>query len=223
MSKIAILSHEEVGAELAVLGEWADARGHEVSRYYREQEWDAKELHAADLVIILGSLNSVSTGYEHPSSPKEIELVKTRIESDQPYFGICYGSQIMARALGGEVNRRDEKNTGFKKMTSSTPAVHEGSWMFWHEDFIDPESIRSVPGVEILATSFDAAIAFKKGKAWAVQFHPETHSESLGRMVERIGAPTEKWAPAIAAMKEDEVKLRDRAFALFDQVFSPQN
>ena len=42
-------------------------------------------------------------------------------------------------------------------------------------------------------------------------------------MVERIGAPTEKWAPAIAAMKEDEVKLRDRAFALFDQVFSPQN
>ena len=73
MSKIAILSHEEVGAELAVLGEWADARGHEVTRYFREQQWDAKDLLAADLVVILGSLNSVSTGYEHPSSPQEIE------------------------------------------------------------------------------------------------------------------------------------------------------
>ena len=42
-------------------------------------------------------------------------------------------------------------------------------------------------------------------------------------MVERIGAPKEKWAPAIAAMKEEEADLRDRAFALFDQVFTPQN
>ena len=223
MSKIAILSHEAVGAELAVLGEWADARGHEVTRYYREQQWDSKDLLAADLVVILGSLNSVSTGYEHPSSPQEIELVKKRIESDEPYFGICYGSQIMARALGGEVNRREEKTTGFKKITSNSPDVNEGGWMLWHEDFIDPESIRSVPGVEILATGFDAAIAFKKGKAWAVQFHPETHSESLGRMVEVSGSPKEKWAPSIDAMKEDEVNLRNRAFALFDQVFSPQN
>jgi GMP synthase-like glutamine amidotransferase len=223
MSKIAILSHEVVGAELAILGEWADARGHEITRYFREQKWDAQDVLAADLLILLGSPNSVSTGYEHPSSPQEIELVKTRIESDQPYFGICYGSQIMARALGGEVNRREEKNIGFKKITSESPDVHEGSWMLWHEDFIDPTSINKIPGVEILATDVGAAIAFRKGKAWAVQFHPESDSGSLGRMVERIGVPQEKWEPISEAMKEDEVNLRERSFALFDQVFSPQN
>jgi GMP synthase (glutamine-hydrolysing) len=220
MSKIAILSHEVVGAELAILGEWADARGHEITRYFREQKWDAQDVLAADLLILLGSPNSVSTGYEHPSSPQEIELVKTRIESNEPYFGICYGSQIMARALGGVVNRRAEKNIGFKKITSESPEIHEGGWMLWHEDFIDPESIRNIPGVEILATDVEAAIAFRKGNAWAVQFHPESHAESLGRMVEGIGAPKEKWAPVADAMKEDEVSLRERSFALFDQVFS---
>ena len=222
MSKIAILSHEVVGAELAILGEWADARGHEITRYYREQKWDAQDLLAADLVILLGSPNSVSTGYEHPSSPVEIELVKSRIESNEPYFGICYGSQIMARALGGEVNRREEKNIGFKKITSESPEIHEGDWMLWHEDFIDPESIKNIPGVEILATSVGAAIAFRKGNAWAVQFHPETHSESLGRMVEKIGVPQEKWGPIADAMKQDDISLRERSFALFDQVFSSQ-
>ena len=142
------------------------------------------------------------------------------MESNEPYFGICYGSQIMARALGGEVNRREEKNIGFKKITSESPEIHEGGWMLWHEDFIDPESIRNIPGVEILATDVEAAIAFRKGNAWAVQFHPESHAESLGRMVEGIGAPKEKWAPVADAMKEDEVSLRERSFALFDQVFS---
>jgi hypothetical protein len=42
-------------------------------------------------------------------------------------------------------------------------------------------------------------------------------------MVERIGVPQEKWEPISEAMKEDEVNLRERSFALFDQVFSPQN
>jgi GMP synthase-like glutamine amidotransferase len=95
--------------------------------------------------------------------------------------------------------------------------------MLWHEDFIDPTSINKIPGVEILATDVGAAIAFRKGKAWAVQFHPESDSGSLGRMVERIGVPQEKWEPISEAMKEDEVNLRERSFALFDQVFSPQN
>lgn len=220
MSKIAILSHESVAAELSLLGQWADLRGHTVERFFREQAWDSQDLLAADLIIILGSPNSVSTGYEHPTSAREIELVKSRFETDKPFFGICYGSQVMARALGGEVERREVKNIGFKQIDIHSPDFNEGGWALWHEDFIIPESINSIPGVEILGTDAQAAIAFRKGNAWAVQFHPEVDGDALGRMVETIGVPPEKWGPVADAMKADGTGLRERAFALFDRVLS---
>ena len=220
MSKIAILSHESVAAELSLLGQWADLRGHTVERFYREQTWDAQDLLAADLIIVLGSPNSVSTGYEHPTSVKEIELVKSRFETDKPFFGICYGSQVMARALGGEVERREVKNIGFKQIDTHSPDIDEGGWVLWHEDFIIPESIKSIPGVEVLGTDAQAAIAFRKGKAWAVQFHPEVDADALGRMVEAIGVPPEKWGPIADAMRDHETGLRERAFALFDRVLN---
>ena len=218
MSKIAILSHETVAAELAILGEWANLRGHAIERFYREATWKPEDLLAADLIIIFGSPNSVSTGYEHPTAKSEIELVKSRLDSNEPFFGICYGSQVMAKALGGEVERREDKNIGFKTIAVDSSEIDEGGWMLWHEDFIVPESLESIPGVEILGTDAGAAIAFRKGSAWAVQFHPEVDGDALGRMIDSIGVSREKWGPVADAMNADDAGHKERAFALFDRV-----
>jgi len=103
-------------------------------RYYREQDWNAEEILEADFLIVLGSPNSTAVGYVCESAPGEVDLVKRFIATGKPYFGICYGAQILAKAIGGEVARREIKNIGFKEFDAKTQIVDSGSWMLWHED-----------------------------------------------------------------------------------------
>ena len=218
MKTIAILSHSTVAHELILIQEWAEARGHGIKRYFREEEWNAKELLEADLIIMMGSPHSVATGYTHQSAAREIELLQQRLARDEAVFGICYGAQALAIALGGAVTRREHANTGYKNITLHDPAIDAGGWALWHEDMINPDSLKDHTQVEILATDAGAVIAFRAGNAWGVQFHPEVDGDGLGRMLSAIGIPVEKWEDEVAAMNADHEAHRERAFALFDLV-----
>ena len=226
MKSIAVLSHSAVAHELGLLQEWADARGHLITRYFREEAWNADDLHVADLIIVMGSPNSVATGYTHDSAAREIALLKQRIARKEALFGICYGAQALAIALGGSVTRREQANTGYKEVTlHSSPidssidySIDAGGWALWHEDMIDPNSLQGLNQVEVLATDAGAVIAFQAGNAWGVQFHPEVDGDALGRMLTDIGIPEEKWRKEVAAMITDDAAHRARAFALFDLV-----
>ena len=220
MKSIAVLSHSDVAHELGLLQEWADARGHRITRFFREESWNESDIIGADLIIVMGSPNSVATGYTHQSAAQEIALIKQRIARNQAIFGICYGAQAMALALGGEVSRRGEANTGYKPVTMHRPAIDPGAWALWHEDMINPYPLTDLDGVEILATDSGAVIAFRAGNAWGVQFHPEVDGDALARMLAAIGIPEEKWRAEVTAMNSDDESHRERAFALFDLVSS---
>jgi len=222
VKSIAVLSHFAVAHELGLLQEWADARGHLITRYFREETWDADDLHVADLIIVMGSPNSVATGYTHDSAVREIALLKQRIARKEALFGICYGAQALAIALGGSVTRRELANTGYKAVTLINPSadspIDAGGWALWHEDMIDPNSLINLNQIEVLATDAGAVIAFRSGNAWGVQFHPEVDGDALGRMLSAIGIPEENWREEVAAMSLDDEAHRVRAFALFDLV-----
>ena len=66
-----------------------------------------------------------------------------------PIYGICYGNQIMAHALGGTVERAREPEIGWHQIVSDVPEViSEGPWMQWHYDVVTVP-----PGAEELARS----------------------------------------------------------------------
>ncbi len=218
MSSIAVISHKSVAHELGLLQEWADARGHSINRFFREDEWNEEVILSADLVIAMGSPNSVATGFVHESADREIALMQKRIAQAESLFGICYGAQALAVALGGEVTRRQSANTGFKKITLHEDSIDAGGWALWHEDMVEPTSLSRLPEAEVVASDAGAVIAFRQGSAWGVQFHPEVDGDGLGRMLSAIGIPAATWADAVATMKVDEGGHRARAFALFDTV-----
>jgi len=222
MKSIAVLSHSAIAHELGLLQAWADARGHRITRYFREETWDADDLHRADLVIVMGSPNSVADGFTHHSASGEIFFLQQRLARKEALFGICYGAQALAIALGGSVTRRELANTGYKAVTLINPSadspIDAGGWALWHEDMIDPNSLINLNQIEVLATDAGAVIAFRSGNAWGVQFHPEVDGDALGRMLSAIGIPEEKWREEVAAMSLDDEAHRVRAFALFDLV-----
>ena len=91
----------------------------------------------SDVVVITGSRRNVSMW-----EPWMDDVAKLIRECEVPLYGICFGHQIICKALGGEVIRADEGssfiaevtyNDGVKTkqlFTHDTPTAHALVWLF---------------------------------------------------------------------------------------------
>lgn len=141
-------------------------------------DFSGLDAHSPDLVVVLGNDHGVYEKAAHPYIAAEEQWLADRLTEQRPTLGVCFGAQIMASALGGEVFRGPSTQIGYRSVelteagVDSPVAVFEGvPVMQWHGDtFTLPE------GVTRLAGSSDYANeAFAIGNwALATQFHPET-------------------------------------------------
>ena len=110
-----------------------------------------------------------------------------------PIFGICYGHQLIAQQLGGEVSRGGRGEYGRALLTRNSEKstlLHDlpSEYSVWmsHFDFV----ARLPEGFVSSASTPDAPIAVMENaqrKVWAVQFHPEVvHSEYGQKVLERF-------------------------------------
>ena len=86
-----------------------------------------------------------------------------------PVFGICFGGQALASALGGGVEPAAEPELGWTAIETDDPDLVEGGpWFQFHHD-----RWRLPPGAVEIARTPLASQAFVIGRSMAVQFHPE--------------------------------------------------
>ena len=113
-------------------------------------------------------------------------------EAGVPVFGMCYGFQLMARGLGGEVAATGAREYGRTPVTvSSTGALlrglpeHHNVWMS-HGDSVSA----APPGFDVLAsTEVTPVAAFEDldRRLAGVQWHPEVlHTEHGQRILEHF-------------------------------------
>jgi GMP synthase-like glutamine amidotransferase len=101
--------------------------------------------------------------------PREAALLRDAFDADVPVLGICFGSQILARALDGEALRGQRSEIGWVRVRSDDPAlVAEGPWFQWHHD-----TFTAPAGAAVLADSPAGPQAYTIGRSLGVQFHPE--------------------------------------------------
>ncbi|MEQ3347508.1 glutamine-hydrolyzing GMP synthase [Peptoniphilus senegalensis] len=157
-----------------------------------------KELENRDNVegiIFTGGPNSV---YEE-SAPK---IEKEIFDKNIPILGLCYGMQIMAHTLGGEVvNAPKEREFGKTEIKTKTSKIfknlseEETVWMS-HVDRVE-----KVPtGFEVIAHSKNcpvAAMSNEDKKLYALQFHPEVNHSVHGKEM------LENFAVNICGAKKD--------------------
>ena len=93
---------------------------------HRENIADWPALGEHELVVTLGSEWSVYWPHVAESVAGEAELIRTAHSSGVPIFGICYGNQVMAHALGGTVERAREPEIGWKQVVSDVPEIIVG-------------------------------------------------------------------------------------------------
>lgn len=157
-------------------------------------------------VIVSGSGAMVTQRLDW--SERSADWLRDAVGAGLPVFGICYGHQLLAHALGGEVGdnpRGREMGThpvalhghaGTDPLLVGLPARFDAQLTHLQTVLRPPE------GARVLATSaLDDCQAFRHGdSAWGVQFHPEF---SAGIMRGYIHARAE----AIAAEGSNPARL----------------
>lgn len=137
-------------------------------------------------IIFTGGPNAV---YEEnsPSISKEI------FELGKPIFGICYGAQLIAHLLGGEVRHADISEYGKTEVRrlDTTSLLLSGVDMKTEVFMSHTDRIVKVPeGAKITSDTKDCPVAsfeWIERNIYATQFHPEvTHSIQGQKMLENF-------------------------------------
>jgi GMP synthase (glutamine-hydrolysing) len=132
-------------------------------------------------VILSGGPASV---YEDGAPPLDRELLELGI----PVLGICYGMQLLARELGGDVQPAEVGEFGRSELTvqdqgtllAGTPA-QQSCWMSHRDTVFAPP-----PGFTALASSTSSPVAaFESTEraVYGIQFHPEVAHTPYGQQV----------------------------------------
>jgi GMP synthase (glutamine-hydrolysing) len=139
-----------------------------------------------------------------------------------PVLGICYGLQLMAHQLGGEVRPSDRKEFGHAELTVVDPdplflgvpgvGGRLSCWMSHGDKVLAPP-----PGFEISASTPNTAVAAMANKArrlYGVQFHPEVAHTPFGKDLLRafLYGPcgcSGSWTPA-SFIEEAVAAIRQR-------------
>jgi GMP synthase (glutamine-hydrolysing) len=136
-------------------------------------------------VFVTGSAAMVTE--RHPWSEASAQWLRDAAHAGTPLFGICYGHQLLAHALGGTVG----DNPAGREMGTVSIDLHphaQADVLFAglpaaiKAQATHLQSVLAAPAdAVVLATSAkDACQAFRWGeRVWGVQFHPEFSTEHM--------------------------------------------
>ena len=212
--RILVLQHSP-NSSLGAYGEVLEERGDETV-WVRLQLGEAiPSLDGVDALISLGAPSSVYDG-DQPWLEAERRLLQGAVAGGVPVWGICFGAQLLASALGARVWPGSGPEVGihplrlepaaagdpvFSALPETLPMFH------WHGDSFDvPE------GAELLASSGAyRSQAFRAGRlAYGVQFHAEATPDLVAGWIELPATAAQlevALGPGVAArLKEEAVE-----------------
>ncbi|QJU58089.1 glutamine amidotransferase [Sphingomonas sp. AP4-R1] len=192
--------------------------GYDLSRVdVGDPAFSSVDLVEPDLVIMMGGPMGVYEREQYPWIGCQLRRLARRLEADRPTLGVCFGSQMMAAALGAPVFAGPVKEVGFAPIAltdvgAASPLRHlEGtSVLHWHGDTFDlPDNVERLAETPAYANQ-----AFRRGpRLLALQFHAEMGEDP------RIDAWLQD-TPYIASAGTDPATVRADHDALGPQAVS---
>jgi GMP synthase-like glutamine amidotransferase len=172
-----ILQHEEPTPPGHVT-EWLEGHGAEMDVFRIDLDEPKADPEDYDLIVSLGS-EFAAYDDSHRFVTTEAELMRRAVDANMPILGLCFGGQMLARVLGGEVYRGSESEIGWLPVRTREPElVPAGPWFQWHFDVIT-----APPDATVVAETGLGTQAFVAGRSLGLQFHPEVTPEIMDEWV----------------------------------------
>lgn len=154
------------------------------------------DLMQIDAVVCTGSRRNVSI--HEPWMDEAASLMRAAVNAGLPTLGICFGHQLLCKALGGKVVRADGRTDAVETLSLTESGASDPLFsglaapvaLFTHQDHVV-----ELPKCGVLLASAphnsDTAVRILDGEgnqlpAWGVQFHPEAAKHRIERSV-RLG------------------------------------
>ncbi|MBU3076629.1 glutamine amidotransferase [Sphingomonas quercus] len=142
-----------------------------------DPEFHAVDYLAPDLLVVMGGPMGVYEHADHPWIPRELDGLAARLDAGRPTLGVCFGSQMIAAALGKRVYAGPVKEVGYAplRLTAAglaSPLRHlaEVPILHWHGDTFElPDDVELLASTEAYPHQ-----VFRRGRALlALQCHAE--------------------------------------------------
>ncbi|TYB41172.1 type 1 glutamine amidotransferase [Actinomadura chibensis] len=177
-----------------------------------------------DLIVPMGAPWSVYDPAVASWVGPELRMLAAAHRAGVPVFGVCFGGQALAAALGGRVERSPSPEMGWVDVETDDPSiVGPGPWFQFHFDrWVLP------PGAVEVARSAVSSQAFVLGRSMGVQFHPEITAEEFGLWAAHGAAALMRARgidpdAVLAEVQRDEAESTRRTFALIDAFLERTN
>ncbi len=207
----AIVYHHETSQGLGHLEPAFKAAGFALVKRFRGVEY--RDDVGAELLVVLGGEMSVNDTAEHPFLKDELAVIAERLVADRPTLGLCLGAQLMAVAAGSEVLvGKNGRELGVAPVrwtvdALADPVVRGTSpktvVAHWHR-----ETWKPVAGATLLAsTDRYSQQAFRLGRSYAFQFHPELGGDEWVRWLDLQAAELSAEGADVKALRAQRGKL----------------
>jgi GMP synthase-like glutamine amidotransferase len=171
--RVLVIRHHDVDTA-GFIADAFEARGAEIAMHLFPDEGPLPALDGVDHVVVMGSVSSVNDAA--PWIAAELDWLRAADQAGLPLLAIC-------AALGGRVEAMGVKEIGWYAVDSADPdAVPAGPWLEFHGD-----RCLLPAGATVLARNDLAVQAFRLGRHFAVQFHPEVDGPQLKRWLDSMG------------------------------------
>ncbi|MDZ7850490.1 MAG: type 1 glutamine amidotransferase [Halodesulfurarchaeum sp.] len=176
---------------------------------------------AFDGVMVSGSQCSV---YEDRDWIHELTRWARQVHADgMPMLGICWGHQFLAQALGGRIVAMDRYELGYKTIEQVRDSrLLDGIPEVFTAFETHSDRVYELPDqAEELATNEVGNQAFRTGRTYGVQFHPEYDLKTATLVTERKDLPDERIEAVLAGITEsafEEAKVAARVFENFETI-----
>lgn len=110
----------------------------------------------------------------------QMQMLRGALDGGAGVLGVCFGGQLLARALGGTVSRSPDPEIGWCEVNTDRPGlVPPGPWFQWHFD-----RLTAPPAASVVAHNASATQAFVQGRALGLQFHPEVDTALVAQWID---------------------------------------
>lgn len=203
------LEHDSLDFSRTNSARWAEKNGHITKTTYVCNDEALPDLDTVDWLFVMGGSPHADDEESNPWLPAERALVAEAVERRIPVLGICFGAQLLARVLGGEVFPGRYREIGWHTVELTNEGKNSLPFQGIPDQFITFhwhfDQFSLPPNCTRLARSKatpNQAFVCRDRPAVGLQFHPE-YTLDMVRFFAR--EHSQEWIPNTFVSGKDKV------------------